>query len=198
MSFHYLFLYSFLILLFLLYFSFYTNINNSWPNFTLSFYFLQVLFRFWEAKKEVRKKEKDQTKGEMTASTSKETVAVPPISDVSQSIATKNNASTCQHCLNLFANKIELFRHLRIHIDLKPIMCKICDTPFSKHDHISNHILIHRDPFRCNICEISFRHNDALVCHTRIYHANQKSFACDLCDESFADNRSLKLHTRIH
>ena len=77
----------------------------------------------------------------------------------------------CQHCSDLFRNKVSLQRHLaetHNEPDLKPFVCELCNEDFS------HSLELHR--------------------HNTIHHAGIKRYGCAYCNQRFAFRSSHRRH----
>ena len=81
----------------------------------------------------------------------------------------------------------------------KRYKCEICDSAFSRSNHLSRHWLIHTGerPFKCDICDKAFNQACYLTIHKRI-HTGEKPFKCQVCSRAFNQSQHLKRHSLIH
>ena len=110
-----------------------------------------------------------------------------------------------------------------IHNGEKPILCKICDKPFSNESYLSDHMGIHRDsnavnfsidtfpnevlnhershtvekPFKCSNCNKSFSTKSNLMRHAKV-HTGKKPLQCSICDKTCRNQGDLMAHARLH
>ncbi|CAN9512896.1 unnamed protein product [Ophioblennius macclurei] len=105
----------------------------------------------------------------------------------------------CPICGKGFRFKSRLFRHLRIHTDLKEYSCNICDKRFSQKSALNVHRRTHtgEKPYTCKVCGNSFTDTSILNRHMK-RHTGEKPYQCNLCGKSFYELCGLNNHTRIH
>ncbi|XP_029961531.1 zinc finger protein 70-like [Salarias fasciatus] len=117
-----------------------------------------------------------------------------PSSDLSGQMSIK-----CPICGKGFRFKSRLFRHLRIHTDLKEYSCNICDKSFTQKSALNVHKRTHtgEKPYTCKVCGNSFTDTSILNRHMK-RHTGDKPYQCSLCGKSFYELCGLNNHTRIH
>jgi uncharacterized Zn-finger protein len=69
-----------------------------------------------------------------------------------------------------------LNRHLRLHSGVRPYRCTMCNTHFSRSDHLSTHLRTHtgEKPYTCPHCSYTACRRDMITRHLKI-HAKQRS-----------------------
>ncbi|XP_005749936.1 zinc finger and BTB domain-containing protein 40 isoform X5 [Pundamilia nyererei] len=134
----------------------------------------------------------------------------------------------CQYCKAVFAQSIELTRHVRTHTGDRPYVCRECGKGYSQasgltvHLHTFHHL---SEPHDCQKCCLSFSSLDEHRQHIQEFHPKEfhkcptcsklftsaalldkhkpthtgtKPFSCDLCNKSYQQLSGLWYHNRTN
>ncbi|XP_059185010.1 zinc finger and BTB domain-containing protein 40 isoform X2 [Centropristis striata] len=134
----------------------------------------------------------------------------------------------CQYCKAVFAQSIELTRHVRTHTGDRPYVCRECGKGYSQASGLTVHLhTFHNleEPHDCQKCCLSFssleEHRQhiqevhpkefhkcptcnkvftsaALLEKHKVTHTGTKPFSCDLCNKSYQQLSGLWYHNRTN
>ncbi|XP_008302925.1 zinc finger and BTB domain-containing protein 40 [Stegastes partitus] len=134
----------------------------------------------------------------------------------------------CQYCKAVFAQSIELTRHVRTHTGDRPYVCRECGKGYSQASGLTVHLhTFHNlsEPHDCQKCCLSFssleEHRQhiqefhpkefhkcptcnkvftsaALLDKHKATHTGTKPFSCDLCNKSYQQLSGLWYHNRTN
>ncbi|XP_041835830.1 zinc finger and BTB domain-containing protein 40 isoform X2 [Melanotaenia boesemani] len=134
----------------------------------------------------------------------------------------------CQYCKAVFAQSIELTRHVRTHTGDRPYVCRECGKGYSQASGLTVHLhTFHNlsDPHDCQKCCLSFHSLEehqqhiqefhpkefhkcstcnkvfpsaALLDKHQVTHSGSKPFSCDLCSKSYQQLSGLWYHNRTN
>ncbi|KAM9860231.1 zinc finger and BTB domain-containing protein 40 [Aulostomus maculatus] len=134
----------------------------------------------------------------------------------------------CQYCKAVFAQSIELTRHVRTHTGDRPYVCRECGKGYSQASGLTVHLhTFHNvsEPHDCQKCCLSFssleehrqhieefhpkEYHSCPVCDKvctsaalldkhKATHAGTKPFSCDLCNKSYQQLSGLWYHNRTN
>uniref|UniRef100_A0A7N8XB43 Zinc finger and BTB domain containing 40 n=1 Tax=Mastacembelus armatus TaxID=205130 RepID=A0A7N8XB43_9TELE len=134
----------------------------------------------------------------------------------------------CQYCKAIFAQSIELTRHVRTHTGDRPYVCRECGKGYSQASGLTVHLqTFHNlsEPHDCQKCCLSFSSLDEHRQHIQEFHpkefhkcpicnkvftsavlldkhkgthAGTKPFSCDICNKSYQQLSGLWYHNRTN
>ncbi|XP_072933796.1 uncharacterized protein [Epargyreus clarus] len=107
---------------------------------------------------------------------------------------------TCSFCEKECANENELSLHVnKIHLQIKPYSCDMCDRLFYTEYDLKNHKKVHNllSEESCEFCNKSLKCRKNLVIHVR-KHLGTKPHICQVCRQSFYSENRMKRHMVIY
>ncbi|XP_024124930.1 zinc finger and BTB domain-containing protein 40 isoform X2 [Oryzias melastigma] len=106
----------------------------------------------------------------------------------------------CQYCKAVFAQSIELTRHVRTHTGDRPYVCRECGRGYSQASGLTVHLhTFHNmaEPHDCQKCCLSFPSLEEHQQHLQEFHP--KDFhKCTMCDKMFSSPALLEKHRATH
>ncbi|KAM7349653.1 uncharacterized protein ACRADG_008509 [Cochliomyia hominivorax] len=105
----------------------------------------------------------------------------------------------CTECPMKFYFKENLNKHMTSHTKLKPHICDICGSAFTRLYSLKAHKFKHSGerPFKCEECNMSFVFKRHLKRH-KLTHTGEKPHMCTFCDRAYAASGDLVKHLRTH
>ncbi|XP_061249885.1 zinc finger and BTB domain-containing protein 40 isoform X4 [Bos javanicus] len=152
----------------------------------------------------------------------------PGLQPVMRELACAGKMYACQYCDAVFAQSIELSRHVRTHTGDKPYVCRDCGKGFRQANGLSIHLhTFHNieDPYDCKKCRMSFptlqdHRKHIHEVHSKEYHpcptcgkifsapsmlerhmvthVGGKPFSCGICNKAYQQLSGLWYHNRTH
>ncbi|XP_046407602.1 zinc finger protein 565-like [Ischnura elegans] len=123
------------------------------------------------------------------------------------SCKSNENSYHCFNCRDVFNNKNDLIKHMKIHLngdnfdaEAKSSMGgDVFSRSFAGIGHLNRHVCVGTGemPYTCQICQKSFTYRSTLRIHLR-KHTGKKPYACRICEKSFSEKGTLKIHIRTH
>lgn len=119
----------------------------------------------------------------------------------------------CKYCGKGFCDVMIYKEHEDIHMGAKPLLCVVCEKPFSFTRNLIQHqIRFHSVNIlgaegvirknQCVICKKSYSKASTLENHIKNHHDKSKprpkKHLCDTCGKGFAQKNKLILHNRVH
>ncbi|XP_077429462.1 zinc finger and BTB domain-containing protein 40 isoform X1 [Vanacampus margaritifer] len=106
----------------------------------------------------------------------------------------------CQYCKAVFAQSIELTRHVRTHTGDKPYVCRECGKGHSQASGLTVHLQTFHNmslPLNCQKCCISFQTLEEHQKHIEELHV-KLLHKCPTCDKVFTSAPLLEKHKSVH
>ncbi|XP_046407603.1 zinc finger protein 565-like [Ischnura elegans] len=123
------------------------------------------------------------------------------------SCRSNENSYHCFNCRDVFNNKNDLIKHMKIHLNGDNFEAEakssmggdVFSRSFTGIGHLNRHVCVgsREMPYTCQICQKSFTYRSTLRIHLR-KHTGKKPYACRICEKSFSEKRTLKIHIRTH
>ncbi|XP_015113128.1 zinc finger protein 468 isoform X2 [Diachasma alloeum] len=106
----------------------------------------------------------------------------------------------CTRCSKIVFTKRGFLRHLRIHSNTRPCVCRICRKAYRICQDLAKHIKdVHNRVrnYECDICQKAFAGKGARDDHRRT-HTGERPYKCEHCSKTFKTLNSVYVHNRIH
>ncbi|XP_022109457.1 zinc finger protein 502-like [Acanthaster planci] len=107
---------------------------------------------------------------------------------------------TCEICNQSFLQLGHLKRHVRIHTQDKPFACDMCNKSFRQSSHLTCHKRIHTNekPYCCEVCGMGFRQKSAVFRHISRKHVKERHYVCTICNRGYSGEADLRRHEKTH
>ncbi|CAG5123158.1 unnamed protein product [Candidula unifasciata] len=90
-----------------------------------------------------------------------------PLKDVTELVAEKLiQCDICGKTMKSYQKSVMLC-HIRLHKDVRPFKCRVCDKSFISDNAVRKHSLNHTKPYKCHICSKGFSRRYLLTDHFR-------------------------------
>ncbi|XP_063244703.1 zinc finger protein 543-like [Bacillus rossius redtenbacheri] len=109
------------------------------------------------------------------------------------------------------ATQVKLTLHMKVHSDLKPYVCRVCNKGFKQSSQLRNHHVTHVDKKlldadmprwytsqRCQICHKTYSDSKCLKKHMKSVHSKLRPYVCQVCGHASAGKSMLRMHMRQH
>ncbi|XP_077582330.1 zinc finger and BTB domain-containing protein 40 isoform X2 [Stigmatopora nigra] len=106
----------------------------------------------------------------------------------------------CQYCKAVFAQSIELTRHVRTHTGDKPYVCRECGKGHSQASGLTTHLQTSHNmsqPLNCQKCCLTFQSVEEIQKHMEEIHL-KGSHKCPTCSKVFSCASLLEKHKSVH
>lgn len=110
----------------------------------------------------------------------------------------------CSTCGRAYRDKGELNRHEKVqHGGEAFVTCSTCKKSFASMRNLKRHLLIHRNekPYVCKHCGVSYRQSQNLLDHMNEKHSEgppELKYTCTECNAKFISCRLMSIHRQIH
>uniref|UniRef100_A0A1A8CPH7 Zinc finger and BTB domain containing 40 n=1 Tax=Nothobranchius kadleci TaxID=1051664 RepID=A0A1A8CPH7_NOTKA len=106
----------------------------------------------------------------------------------------------CQYCKSVFAQSIELTRHVRTHTGDRPYVCRDCGKGYSQASGLTTHLQTFHNlsqPHDCTKCCLSFSTSEEHQLHIQRFHPKE-FHKCSTCNKVFSSAALLDKHKTKH
>ncbi|XP_030034701.2 LOW QUALITY PROTEIN: zinc finger protein 197 [Manduca sexta] len=115
-------------------------------------------------------------------------------------VSMHGSIKTCSFCEKECRGKTDLLLHVnKIHLQIKPYSCDMCDRQFYTEYDLRNHEKVHnvRTKEKCHFCDMVLKSRKQLVVHVR-KHIGVTPYKCHLCDQSFYCVQKKRKHMLLY
>jgi hypothetical protein len=109
----------------------------------------------------------------------------------------QNDLFTCDHCNKFFKYRKSLVCHMKQHMEVKPLVCSICNEGFSVTNTYKQHMLTHGAKVSCKVCGKMLMPS-AIYYHMKQSHETERKFKCGTCGAAFKTTSDLSSHVKCH
>ncbi|ESO87814.1 hypothetical protein LOTGIDRAFT_81355, partial [Lottia gigantea] len=118
-----------------------------------------------------------------------------------QAHLSKKPTSSCTFCSQIFKNKNEYEKHMKIHINNGNLKCNICDEVFPTPDILGEHKLQHckiQQGNACVVCKLGLKTEEQFYVHSQEHGYQGSLLQCIVCRQSLASLMELQMHGKHH
>lgn len=113
----------------------------------------------------------------------------------------QDRSMICELCGAQFNDNVKLNQHIkRVHNGIAR-KCQYCDQVFDQKCNLDRHMRLHTQvnkTFICEHCGDAYYTNEAVRQHCITAHEQRPKVACTVCQKEFKNTRSLRIHIASH